>query len=526
MANQTLTDAYRYISTDNKIYQERRDRWQFLLDSYVGGDDYRRGGYLTRYQLETDGEYNNRLATTPLDNHCRSVISVYISFLFRESPQRDFSTWTGNPIVEDFMRDADFEGRDLDSFMKEVATWANVFGHCWILMTKPRVQAITLADELAQGVRPYVNVLTPLVVVDWNWQRQANGRYELVYFKYVEDVNNNVQTIREWTPELIRTWIVDQDKKEATLELEEPNGLGSIPAVIVYNQRSMVRGIGASSISDTADQQRAIYNELSEVEQGIRLDGHPSLVKTPETEAGSGAGAIIHMPDNLDPGLKPYLLTTDGASVDTIYKSIANRVESIDRMNNTGSVRAVQTREISGIAMQTEFQLLNARLSEMADNLELAEEQLWNLFAEYQGLEWTGTLDYPGSFNITDRRNEFQDLKLARESSTDPIISEIVDRRLVELLGEDPDMIPEMQEEMAEESQRTYPNGEPIDARLPEAYQLATNPEVPPGQNCENCSFYDTELFACSRWEGAAVRPMYWCRAWQPGQDQDASPQS
>jgi hypothetical protein len=36
--------------------------------------------------------------------------------------------------------------------------------------------------------------------------------------------------------------------------------------------------------------------------------------------------------------------------------------------------------------METEFQLLNAKLSEKADNLELAEEQMWRLFAIYQGL--------------------------------------------------------------------------------------------------------------------------------------------
>ena len=145
------------------------------------------------------------------------------------------------------------------------------------------------------------------------------------------------------------------------------------------------RGIGISDITDIADAQRAIYNCNSEIEQSIRVDSHPSLVKTPETQAGVGAGSIIQMPENLDPGLKPFILEYNGASVESILSTIKHTTEAIDKMANTGAVRATESRSMSGVAMETEFQLLNARLAEKADNLELAEEQLWTLFAQYQG---------------------------------------------------------------------------------------------------------------------------------------------
>ena len=57
------------------------------------------------------------------------------------------------------------------------------------MVAKPNVGAVTLADEQAAEVRPYVNLLTPMVVLDWTWTRKPNGRYELSYFKYLEDVN-------------------------------------------------------------------------------------------------------------------------------------------------------------------------------------------------------------------------------------------------------------------------------------------------------------------------------------------------
>jgi hypothetical protein len=98
---------------------------------------------------------------------------------------------------------------------------------------------------------------------------------------------------------------------------------------------------------------------------------------------------------------------------------------------------------LSGVAMETEFQLLNARLSEKADNLELAEESMWTLWAEYMGMSWDGEIDYPGSFNIRDNGKEIEQLKMAKETATDPRLLEVIDQHLLEWMGEDASMIRE-----------------------------------------------------------------------------------
>lgn len=441
-STQTLIDEIAAFTSGNSIYQDNRDQWQYLLESYLGGEDYRRAGHLTRYQLETDGEYAARLKSTPLDNHCQSVISVYNSFLFRQDPDRKFGSIENLPELEDFLDDADMDGRSLDSFMKDVATWSSVFGHCWVIMAKPDIGATNRAEEQMMGVRPYVNLLTPLVVLDWEWSRQPSGRYVLSYFRYLEDANGNVQTIKEWTQETIRTIVIDSDNKTIDEDMLEVNGLGKIPAVICYNGRSTVRGIGVSDISDIADAQRFIYNATSEVEQSIRLDSHPSLVKTPETQAGIGAGSLIHMPENLDPGLKPYLLEFGGASIDAIYASIKHTIDSIDKMANTGAVRSTQVSTLSGVAMETEFQLLNARLSEKADNIELAEEQMWKLWCEYMGYTWDGYVEYPGSFNIRDTGQEIQQLATAASTNpADPRVKAAIDMKILDWLDLDEDEV-------------------------------------------------------------------------------------
>ena len=435
------------ITSSNLLYNDYQARWKYLLESYIGGDEYRKAGHLTKYQLETDAEYAARLNSTPLDNHCKSVISVYNSFLFREEPEREFHGLEVLPELGQFLDDADLDGRSLNAFMKDVSTWSNVFGHCWIMMAKPNVNAQTRSDEIAAGVRPYVSLLTPLSVIDWSWSRMPNGRYELDALKYVEDINGSIRTIKQWTATEIRTWIVDLDNETINSDIIEPNGLGKIPAVLAYSGRSIVRGIGVSSISDIADAQKFIYNATSEVDQSIRMDSHPSLVKTPETQAGIGAGSIIHMPENLDPGLKPYALEFSGANITNIYAAIQHTIGSIDKMANTGAVRATESKSMSGVAMQTEFQLLNARLSEMADNLELAEEQMWRLWCMYQGQSFSIEVDYPGSFNIQDSQNEYKQLMDAKSAATDPRVMAVIDTKVVELMDEDPAMImPELYE--------------------------------------------------------------------------------
>ena len=451
MANQTLVEDYTRLAMVNREYGRNRSRWQFLLDSFIGGEDYRRAGYLTKYQLESEAEYNARLRNTPYDNHCSAIISVYLSFLFRNDIERDFGSWEGQPDLQSFLEDADFEGRSFNAFMKDVAQWASVFGHCWVLMTKPNTGAQTLAQEMAQEVRPTVSVITPLVVNDWTWHRHLNGSYELVYIKYVEEVLDKMTIVKEWTKDTIKTWKLDDQKKEAELVAEEVNGLGMVPAILVYNKKSIVRAQGVSDLQDIADVNRMIYNLTSEREQSHRMDGHPSLVVPPTAQLGSGAGALIVLQDGSDPGLNPYYLSHDGANVDAIKNTITDLVDSIDKMANTGAVRATSTRTSSGVALETEFQLLNARLSEKADSLELAEEQLWKLFGMYQGKEWTGYVKYPDSFSMRDVQREYNELNTAKSAASTPETLALIDYRVRELL-DDPSLPAEPESHLASQN--------------------------------------------------------------------------
>ena len=453
-SNFTLQQDYIALSTTHQLYLKWRDRWQFLMQAAIGGKEWRDAGHLIRYQLENDAEYQTRLYNTPYINHCASVIDTYTSFLFRQEPDRDFGSWEGSWDVEAFLADCDYEGRNFDDFMRDVSRWSSIFGHVWCIVTKPNIGATTAAQEEAENVRPYINLITPLVCSDWTWQRRPNGAYELVYLKYVEEVIDRLQVVKVWRPDRIETWVLDQINRTAEIRTTEPNQLGIIPAVLVYNQRGIEKGIGVSDISDIADICRMIYNMTSENEQAVRLGTHPTLVVPPTAQVGAGAGAMIVLQEGSDPGLNPYALEFSSSAVDSIHSTVKKLEEQIDKIANTGGIRTTETRSMSGVALETEFQLLNAKLSAKADNLQLAEESIWRLFGIYQGKTWEGEIEYPDSFNIRDTNREIDELVKAKSAATDPRVLYAIDHEILEVLGEDSDLI--MPEYVATEAD-TFP---------------------------------------------------------------------
>ena len=433
----------------HKDYKETITNWEYYIRSYNGGYDYTIGQYLNRYNLELDNEFNQRLANTPCDNHCKNIIQIYSSFLFRVKPSRNFGSMADEPSLESFLKDADLDGNSFNSVIKQAQNYASIYGHCFMILDKPTIQTRTRAEELNQDIRPYISIVTPENVLDWNFKREVNGKYYLDYLKIREEVDKEGGIyMRVWYPDRIDT-IYQKDNDEPSIIDTADNLIGKIPAVILYNSKSHKRGIGQSDLTDIADLQKAIYNEYSEIEQLIRLTNHPSLVKTPSVNASAGAGAVIEMPEEIEPNLKPYLLQPSGANLNSIMDSIRHKVDAINRIAHTGAIRTTKTQVSSGIALQTEFELLNARLSEKADNLEIAEEQLFRCYAMFQNVEFDGEINYPDSFNIKDYAMDLQFFSMAKAMNIEsPTFNKEIDKEIVRSVLDDDEKLNQAFEEI------------------------------------------------------------------------------
>ncbi len=445
----------------NKEFMENRHnnydlmipKWNFYLSSYLGVYKYRSSGFLHEYSLELDLEYQNRINYTPIDNHCRNIISIYSSFLFRVPPTRDYGTLNNDPSLESFLSDADLDGQNFNAFMKNAQTYAGVYGNVWLFVDKPESNAQTRAEELNQDIRPYLTMVTPDNVMDWHYVRAASGRYVLDYLKVREEVTSDGAYFRIWTPNDISYVFVPERGKIKVIEVK-PNQLGTIPAICLYNKRSPRQGVGISDLTDVALLQQSIYNELSEMEQLIRLSNHPSLVKTQGVEASAGAGAIVNMPDDLESGLKPYLLQPSGSNLSEIRSSIEQKIEMIDRATHMSGVRQTKSQIQSGIALQTEFENLNSTLSEKADLLENAEEHIWSLFAKWQGKVFDGEVDYPDSFNLRDYASDLQYLQQAKASGVrSSTFQKEIDKQIVDAVIDDDAVIKTINDEITAQTE-------------------------------------------------------------------------
>ena len=440
----------------HELYDNYATRWEYYIRSYLGGEEYKGGRYLQEYNLELENEFEKRLQFTPLDNHCRNIVHIYSSFLFRVAPTRQLGILEDDPTVPMFLQDADLEGRSYNALLREVQTYASVYGHCWLLIDKPNSNARTRAEELQQEIRPYMNIYTPENVIDWDWERAASGKYYLKYLKIREFRTKEKDVYRIWYLDRIDTVELQRmGAKEPKLIDSVPNPLNQIPAVCLYNQRSYDRGIGVSDLTDVADLQRAIYNELSEIEQLIRLSNHPSLVKTRDVDASAGAGAIIELPDNVDPALKPYILQPSGQNLDSVLKTIQTKIDAINRLTHVGAVRSTSERTVSGVALRTEFQLLNARLSEKANLMQLAEEQIWRLYAKWQDKAFDGKIIYPESFDLRDWATDLEVLQQAKASNikSDTFVKEL-DKQIARTVVEDDEVLSQIDEEIDQSTTR------------------------------------------------------------------------
>ena len=107
-----------------------------------------------------------------------------------------------------------------------------------------------------------------------------------------------------------------------------------------------------------------------------------------------------------------------------------------------GSVRATEKTINSGIALQTEFQLLNSRLSEKADLLENTEEQIWSLFALWQNKVFEGDINYPDTFDLRDYASDLQFLQMAKASGVkSETFTKEIDKQIAKAVVDDDEAI-------------------------------------------------------------------------------------
>jgi hypothetical protein len=407
------------LKSTNQVYKDNINEWRFLLACYEGPKELVRLGYLERNERESIANYKRRLKEAYGFNYSKSVVELFNFYLFNRPVKRDMGPLGNDEAWKEFFNDCNLYGDDYDSFFYDMSRYAGIFGHVGILVDKSSKQYSSRQEEIADEVYPYLAGYFPTNILDWEFKRDENNRPYLAYLKLLDDDG----VYRLWWPDKWETWMIPEettpavtgpgaseaarsgsagvttiisgDDRDAEKIAEGQNPLEEIPFVILYNAKSKMVPIGVSDIHDIGRIDTSILRNLSQGEEIISYAAFP-MMRKPMQEAGApsttdevGVTAILEF-DPEHPESKPDWLNAEvQAPLSAILEWISKKIAEVYRASNAGGMASteIQTEARSGVALRSEFQLLNAKLAGKAGHLEHAEKKLLDFWLDWQEQE-------------------------------------------------------------------------------------------------------------------------------------------
>ena len=343
-------------------------------------------------------------------------MDILSGHLYKKPPKRNYGDLSSEVVpprvpktlFDSFWNNCDFEGSTFDQFIRDAQRFASVYGRVSVIVDSPSGEALTEAEALEKDMRPYLTLITPENLTDWQFTRGDSGRPELSVIKILEVNNKEVKHYRIWGRNTWELWEIKKKEKEGTLIGNGEHGLGEIPIVNFYNKRSGIKMIGLSDIKDIADINKNVYHLCSDAKEIIENTAFPMLAVP--YEKGGGSSEIEVGPKNIlqfDPetaNAKPFWLEAPHSSLTEIREWVIQDATEITRMAMMGGMRNVEssTQPWSGVSIESQAQQLFAALVEKADNAEQAELDILRLYAKWQDKPFAGTVVYPRDFSVRD----------------------------------------------------------------------------------------------------------------------------
>jgi hypothetical protein len=411
-------------------YTEYINHWNYMLAAYDGiRAMISMGVGVEQHERESNANYQRRIKELYSFGYSKSVVDLFNFYLFKKDATRKVPAKLGSDeLFKLFMQDCNLYGDSFNEFLLEQQRYASAVGHVGILVDKSSQKVDNRAEELKQKIYPYLASYMPQNILWWQYERDANGRPQLVFLKVKDDDGY----YRLWWPDGFEVWEEVEDKHgnlaagQAAKRISSgPNALGEIPWVWLINIKSRNRPIGLSDIEDIAYIDTSIIRNLSQGEEVITYAAFPILTK-PKAEAGTsplvddaiGPTAVFEF-DPEQPDSKPsWMEAKVNEPIDAILKWIGKKVQEIYRASNAGGMAAteISTQAKSGAALKTEFQLLNSKLVSKGTNTEKAEKhimRLWLKWLNQENLYEQYEVERPKSYEVEDLASDLENAMTA-----------------------------------------------------------------------------------------------------------------
>ena len=464
-----LYDVRTYTNKDlqstHAYYTSYKREWDFLLASYEGIKALVEYGIIEQHERESTGNFNRRKKEAFGFGYSRSVIDLFNFYLFKSPIRRELGKIGESEEWEAFESDCNLEGDALDPFLMETSKYADILGHMGILCDRPSTEYQTKAEEQAQGAYPYFAAYRPQNILDWAHERNPmTGRRSLTFLKLLDDDGY----YRLWYQDHWEVWIIDTDTDSdsgARMIADGPNPLGEIPFVWLYCDRSSLRNIGRSDITDIARIDGSIIRNLSQGEEVINYGAFPMMRKpykepgtTVEGDDDTGPTAVLGFPPD-NPDAKPdWLEAKVQEPISAILEWILRKVEEIYRASNAGGLAAteIQSQAKSGVALKTEFQLLNGKLIKKSQYVVKALRQLLEHWTRWQSIDDADVkVERPKTFEVENLAADLENAMTAKLLVNSSAFKKAVEKLVVRLMlpTADDDTLAEIDDEIDEEAE-------------------------------------------------------------------------
>jgi hypothetical protein len=433
------------LETVHELYTENQVFWYKMLACYEGIKSIVNGGYaVVRHERESQENWERRIKEAYGFGYSGSVVDLFNFYLFKSTVKRDMGPLSNNPSWQAFEADCNLYGDGFLTWLLETQRWACVFGHVGVLVDKSTNSFSTQAEELKAGVYPYVARYFPMNILDWEYERDENNRPYLSYIKLRDDDG----VYRIWTKEWWAVFKVSDpakmgtsgtvvnvttgqvrggspnNSKDTTIEsiANGDNTLGFVPFVWMFNIKGKQRPIGISDIKDIAYIDLSIIGNLSDGEEVIDYGAFP-MMRKPMREKGSGPGgrgdqddvgptSILEFDPELPDSKPDWLEAAVQEPITAILNWIERKTLEIYRAANIGNMASTEVQQPkSGVALKSEFQLLNGKLVQKGSNVEEAERTIKKYWCTWQGQPEAAddiTVEWPETYDVVDLAQDLQ----------------------------------------------------------------------------------------------------------------------
>lgn len=427
---------YESLVYEHPDYVEMLPKWKKYSDCYEAENVHR---FIFKHPRESDDMFTVRVKRGYYYNYCASVVDLIVAYMFHAPIERS----PGDAIPEEFGKlydDADLCDSTFENFMQEVATSAQIYGHCAVLVDAPDVGDVENEEERKElGLRPYLTMVSAPQIKDWVLDSKKRFKWVKIELNQDDDRDSSHPVTEQyrhfliWTRSKWEKWQIDDVNQDAKLVASGENTLGEVPIVVFYNEKSKAHSwFGTSMLRDIADINIAILNWTSLGDEEIAE--RCLNILTMESNGGDSAEVLSH--HNVleySPGTaKPDYLVPGETPLELIGKWIDRATDQIYRLSKlSGSTGLLGVREAtSGIAYAYEFNETNQSLAKKAKGMEQGEVKLHRLFARWLSKEFDGTIAYPSEFGVDDFLQELQVLTESRTTLSSETAIKTVEKKV------------------------------------------------------------------------------------------------